>query len=954
MKSSGLLLALVSLTSVVFGPNSSPAAIQVLEWKFENNLTDTSGHGNDGTPTGSPAYVEGKFGQGISLAQADAIQNVAATGLPMAGNASWSINLWMNLPAEPASLVYVAGFGPVGSTGAGTARGLLAFGGTGANDIYCWGNSRDLDAGQRYPTNTWTMITLTHNGTDNTTIFYVDGAEISRGTQVLSDIPAAENKISLAPLSFWGNDVEGTFDEFSVWDGVLSDSEVFQLLGLAGITINSQPQPVNRYACESAQMTVQAVGDPPPTYQWSHDGTPVDGATNATIVFTNLSAADAGDYTVTVSNAGGSVVSEPATLTVTPVPDVATALAGYWNFDEGTGDLLVDYSGNGNDGALLNFPTDDSQWVAGQIGGGLNFRGPTGMDYVLVANYPKPTATMTISAWVWADARPQWASITKNWAGSPGQFHFGLYDTAGDLSNFITQQGGATPSARENTALPLGSWQHVAFVCDGARLRLYRNGVEVSSSAYNGTLTSTPINDAMGIGVKLNNDATAPQTGSEGFWQGKMDDLGLWTRGLCPDEILAIYSAGIQGHPLNEAVVGAVAPAISDQPSNIDAVEGTDATFRVTAAGTPPLRYQWYKNGSLLEGETNSNLTLPAVCAGDAGDYTVTICNVAGCADSAPPAPLTVSPLPLDPITGGLVGHWTFDETSGLEAADSSGSDIHGELENYAGDGSQWVPGQIGGALSFGGLASQNWVLVSDYPKPTSTMTISAWVWANSRPNWASIAKNWGAASAGQFHFGLRDVAGDLSNFIGQQPGGAPSARENVLFPLDSWQHVAFVCDGSRMRLYRNGAEVASATYDGTINATPLMTTLAIGCKTDDTGLVPDIGVPGFWDGLMDDMGLWLRGLSGIEIQAIYQAGLDGRDLTQADVLPRLKVQLAGNDAFISWPSVPAGKCFELEWSDVLPATSWTPAGVAVSTDGRYQVTVDATAGTRFYRLRKL
>src|SRR5687767_8691238 len=136
--------------------------------------------------------------------------------------------------------------------------------------------------------------------------------------------------------------------------------------------------------------------------------------------------------------------------------------------------------------------------------GALNFRGPANGDYVRVPNYPKPTTGITVSAWVWADARPTWATIMKNWGSSAaGQFHFGLQDTAGDLSNFIKTQAGATPNARENSALPLASWQHVAFTADGAMMRLYRNGAQVGSVSYSGNLVAPPM-AALGIGVKLN------------------------------------------------------------------------------------------------------------------------------------------------------------------------------------------------------------------------------------------------------------------------------------------------------------------------------------------------------------------------------------------------------------------------------------------------------------------
>jgi hypothetical protein len=70
-------------------------------------------------------------------------------------------------------------------------------------------------------------------------------------------------------------------------------------------------------------------------------------------------------------------------------------------------------------------------------------------------------------------------------------------------------------------------------------------------------------------------------------------------------------------------------------------------------------------------------------------------------------------------------------------AGDESNFGNHGSLRNSP----AWVAGRFGGALSFNG--SSQWVFVPDYPKPPSTLTISAWVFANARPSFATIIKNW-------------------------------------------------------------------------------------------------------------------------------------------------------------------------------------------------------------------
>src|SRR5580765_4459132 len=84
-------------------------------------------------------------------------------------------------------------------------------------------------------------------------------------------------------------------------------------------------------------------------------------------------------------------------------------------------------------------------------------------------------------------------------------------------------------------------------------------------------------------------------------------------------------------------------------------------------------------------------------------------------------------------ITDDLAGHWTFDATSGFTLTDSTPNANDGTLFNFPQDDSQWVPGKIGGALQFGGPTSLDYVIVPDYPKPTTTMTISIWVWTDVR-----------------------------------------------------------------------------------------------------------------------------------------------------------------------------------------------------------------------------
>ena len=73
-----------------------------------------------------------------------------------------------------------------------------------------------------------------------------------------------------------------------------------------------------------------------------------------------------------------------------------------------------------------------------------------------------------------------------------------------------------------------------------------------------------------------------------------------------------------------------VAPTISTQPAGLGVTVGDDAAFAVAARGTEALSYQWSKDGVALNGANSPVLRLPAVNAGQAGSYRVTVSNAAG------------------------------------------------------------------------------------------------------------------------------------------------------------------------------------------------------------------------------------------------------------------------------------------------------------------------------------
>ena len=95
------------------------------------------------------------------------------------------------------------------------------------------------------------------------------------------------------------------------------------------------------------------------------------------------------------------------------------------------------------------------------------------------------------------------------------------------------------------------------------------------------------------------------------------------------------------------ASVPATSPVITNQPVSLTNAVLTIAVFSVGASGTPPLYYQWYKdgvrltNGSHVSGAASDTLTLSQLFHTNAGVYQVVVTNAAASANSVTSSPST-------------------------------------------------------------------------------------------------------------------------------------------------------------------------------------------------------------------------------------------------------------------------------------------------------------------------
>jgi len=109
---------------------------------------------------------------------------------------------------------------------------------------------------------------------------------------------------------------------------------------LAGPTISTQPASASVALGGSVTFFVVASGPGPLAYQWRKDGAAIAGATSATLALTGVAAGQTGSYSVVVTNAGGSVTSDSASLTVGAAP-VAGTYFGSFGGGAGSFGLLV-------------------------------------------------------------------------------------------------------------------------------------------------------------------------------------------------------------------------------------------------------------------------------------------------------------------------------------------------------------------------------------------------------------------------------------------------------------------------------------------------------------------------------------------------------------------------------------------------------------------------------------
>ncbi len=381
----------------------------------------------------------------------------------------------------------------------------------------------------------------------------------------------------------------------------------------------------------------------------------------------------------------------------------------------------------------------------------------------------------------------------------------------------------------------LNSWVHLAGVYDGASWRLYRNGIEIASAADGVGALAMDADWAIG----------ARGTGTERFFDGLIDDAAVWGRALTAGEIAMLHRLGERHQTfLSPDETRTITTTIREWTAQDGAGQSFsgEQTIWVTDTTSPDLVVP--ADVSLASGQA----AYPAV-AGEAS-----------ASDNSGAEPAVSYSDTDNAVSEGLLLHLPLDEAFGAaEALDVSGNQHTGALHSVT----SGVTGVIGHATEFGGSghvalgnpASLNFA---------GRITLAAWILPRASDGIRNIISH-GHRQNPNAETGLR-----IKN-RSYQVLSWNGAEHVVSVPIpsgdmNSWVHLAGTYDGSAWRLYRNGEKIGS-TVDS-VGALAMDADWAIGAR--------GTGAERFFDGVIDDVGIWNRALSAEEIGHLHRKSLQG------------------------------------------------------------------------------
>ena len=304
-------------------------------WRAEGNALDQTGV-NDGLLEGPVSFAPAEVGKGFVFDGTNAYVKVPASpSLDVGPGPGFTVEGWIkpsDLSERPivewnsglTTVPYGAHLWMSSSPPNGNGPGCLYANLTDTNQA----SHTIASAGGLLTTDSFQHVALTFSRTNGSAVLYLNGASVAQAT-LGSFVPKTDADFYLgtriagsAENHFW----YGLMDEMTLYERALSATEIQAIYhaGSAGKCVTAgapsiTSEPLSQTVSPGATVTfdVAATGTPPLSYRWRMNTNIIAGATNASLTLTNVQPANAGGYSVIVSNLFGRATSSTAVLTVT-------------------------------------------------------------------------------------------------------------------------------------------------------------------------------------------------------------------------------------------------------------------------------------------------------------------------------------------------------------------------------------------------------------------------------------------------------------------------------------------------------------------------------------------------------------------------------------------------------------------------------------------------------------